>query len=232
MALATIKWDVNPEAFSIGFITVRWYGLLYAMGFLLGITILGKIFKRENCPEDWADKVFIYMVLAVVIGARLGHVFFYAWDYYKDNLLEIVMIWHGGLASHGGAIAMLIAAWIFSKKVSKKSFLWLGDRLFIPSAMVAGLIRIGNDLFYDPISGMLLKEKEQFFLTKKERLLFEYFLRQKNRVLSFEELEEAIWAEEGGSKEALKSLVKELRKNLYKVSIENVFGIGYKLVLH
>ncbi|HNZ85598.1 MAG TPA: prolipoprotein diacylglyceryl transferase [Paludibacteraceae bacterium] len=144
MALATIIWDVNPEAFSIGFITVRWYGLLYAMGFLLGITILGKIFKRENCPEDWADKVFIYMVLAVVIGARLGHVFFYAWDYYKDNLLEIVMIWHGGLASHGGAIAMLIAAWIFSKKVSKKSFLWLGDRLFIPSAMVAGLIRIGN----------------------------------------------------------------------------------------
>lgn len=95
-----------------------------------------------------------------------------------------------------------------------------------------GLIRIGNDLFYDPISGMLLKEKEQFFLTKKERLLFEYFLRQKNRVLSFEELEEAIWAGEGGSKEALKALVKELRKKLTKESIENVFGIGYKLVLH
>ncbi|WP_263834064.1 response regulator transcription factor [Sulfurospirillum oryzae] len=94
-----------------------------------------------------------------------------------------------------------------------------------------GLIRVGNDLFYDPISGMLLKEKEQFLLTKKERLLFEYLLRQKNRVISFEELEEAIWAEEGGSKEALKALVKELRKKLDKESIENVFGIGYKLAI-
>lgn len=94
-----------------------------------------------------------------------------------------------------------------------------------------GLIRVGNDLFYDPTSGMLLKEKEQFLLTKKERLLFEYLLRQKNRVISFEELEEAIWAEEGGSKEALKALVKELRKKLDKESLENVFGIGYKLVI-
>ena len=144
MTLTSIIWDVNPEAFSLGFITVRWYGLIYAMGFLLGVTILGKIFKRENCPEDWADKVFIYMVLAVIIGSRLGHVFFYGWDYYKDNLLEIPMIWHGGLASHGGAFAMLLAAWIFAKRVSKTSFLWLGDRLFIPSALAAGLIRVGN----------------------------------------------------------------------------------------
>lgn len=95
-----------------------------------------------------------------------------------------------------------------------------------------GLITVGNNLVYDPVSGMLLKEEEQFLLTKKERLLFEYLLRQKNRVISFEELEEAIWAEEGGSKEALKALVKELRKKLDKKSIENIFGIGYKLVIH
>lgn len=95
-----------------------------------------------------------------------------------------------------------------------------------------GLIKVGENLFYDPEACLLLREGEQFLLTKKERLLFEYLLRQKNRVISFEELEEAIWAGKGGSKEALKALVKELRKKLAKESIENVFGIGYKLGIH
>ena len=144
MNLLSIIWNVNPEIFSLGFITVRWYGLIYALGFLIGITILDKMFKREGCPEGWTDKVFVYMVLAVIIGARLGHVFFYGWDYYRNNLWEIPMIWKGGLASHGGAIAMIIAALLLSKFVSKKSFFWLGVRLFVPSAMVAGFIRIGN----------------------------------------------------------------------------------------
>lgn len=95
-----------------------------------------------------------------------------------------------------------------------------------------GLIKVGSDLVYDPEGGTLINEGVSFVLTKKERLLFEYLLRQKNRVISFDALEEAIWAGEGGSKEALKALVKELRKKMTKESIENVFGIGYKLVLH
>lgn len=95
-----------------------------------------------------------------------------------------------------------------------------------------GVVKVGSDLFYDPETGDLVNEGVSFVLSKKERLLFEYLLRQKNRVISFEELEEAIWAGEGGNKDALKALIKELRKKLTKESIENVFGIGYKLVIH
>lgn len=90
------------------------------------------------------------------------------------------------------------------------------------------LIKINDDLHYDPSSSTLLMQHNSFSLTKKERLLFEYFLRQKNRILSFDELEEAVWAGDRGSKEALKALIKELRKKLPSDCIENVFGIGYK----
>ena len=106
--LLSIIWDQDPILFSLGSLSVRWYGLLYALGFFIGISIIGKTFKRDGAPESWLDKVFIYIVLAVIVGSRLGHVFFYDWAYYKDNLWEIPMVWHGGLASHGGAFAMVL----------------------------------------------------------------------------------------------------------------------------
>lgn len=84
------------------------------------------------------------MVLAVIIGARLGHVFFYDWEYYRENVGEIFKIWHGGLASHGGAIAMVLTCWLLSKYLTKQNIWWLGDRLFVPSALVACMIRLGN----------------------------------------------------------------------------------------
>lgn len=120
------------------------------------------------------------------------------------------------------------------KPFSKESFL---DALKTCAAWMyewgdGGVVKVGSDLFYDPETGDLVNEGVSFVLSKKERLLFEYLLRQKNRVISFEELEEAIWAGEGGNKDALKALIKELRKKLTKESIENVFGIGYKLVIH
>ena len=142
--LLYIVWNPDPVAFSIGPVTLRWYGLLYAAGFLVAIWLLAKMFKSEGCPDDWADKVFIYMVVAVIVGSRLGHVFFYDWAYYREHPLEIFMVWHGGLASHGGTIAILIAVWLLTKYVMHKPYLWLGDRLFVVCSFVAGVIRLGN----------------------------------------------------------------------------------------
>lgn len=144
MILEYITWNPDPVLFHLGSLEVRWYGLIYALGFFLAITIIGKIFKHDGAPEAWLDKVFIYFILAVVVGARLGHVFFYGWDYYKDHLLEIPMVWRGGLASHGGAAAMILTAWLLSKYMTKLSFFWLADRVFVGSALVASMIRIGN----------------------------------------------------------------------------------------
>ena len=142
--MLTIVWNVDPVAFSLGPVSVRWYGLLYATGFLLAITLLAKMFKSEGCPDDWADKYFIYMVIAVVVGSRLGHVFFYDWAYYKNHLLEIFQVWKGGLASHGGAIAIILAVWLMAKYMCRRSFFWLADRSYVICALVASMIRIGN----------------------------------------------------------------------------------------
>jgi len=142
--LLSITWNVDPVAFSAGPISVRWYGLFFALGFLLAVYMLGKMFKAEKCPDDWADKTFLYIILGVVIGARLAHVIFYDWAYYKDHLLEILMIWHGGLASHGGVLGGIIAMIYLSKKVMKKPLLWLGDRVFAVAGITATLIRLGN----------------------------------------------------------------------------------------
>ena len=142
--LASINWNIDPELFSIGFIHVRWYGLLFAAAFLLGYNILKKMFVREKLPEAQLEKLFIYLVVATVIGARLGHVFFYNWDYYSKNLGEIIMIWKGGLASHGAAFGIIIALWWYSKKVSKRNMLWVLDKVVVPIALAGFFIRIGN----------------------------------------------------------------------------------------
>lgn len=139
-----ITWTARPDIFILGNWEVRWYGLFFAIGFLVGLLIINKIFASEKVKETWADTLFIYVIVATVVGARLGHVFFYAWDYYSQHPLEIFKIWEGGLASHGGAIAIIIAMWIYSKHVTKRSMLWILDRLAIPVALVAAMIRCGN----------------------------------------------------------------------------------------
>ncbi|MDR1591577.1 MAG: prolipoprotein diacylglyceryl transferase [Prevotellaceae bacterium] len=143
-SILAVTWNPDPVIFSLGALSVRWYGLLYASGFLIAIKLLEKMFKHERAPENWIEKVFIYIVLAVIVGARLGHVFFYAWDYYSVHPVEIFKIWEGGLASHGGTIAMLIVAWLLSHFMIKQNMFWLGDRLFVPSALMACMIRLGN----------------------------------------------------------------------------------------
>ena len=92
----------------------------------------------------WLDSWFIYVVIAMVVGARLGHCLFYEWDLYSQHPIEILKIWKGGLASHGGAIGILVAIWIYSRRVTHRSMLWTLDRLVVPVALVAALIRTGN----------------------------------------------------------------------------------------
>lgn len=139
-----IHWDVNPEIFGIGFLSIRWYGLLFASGFLIGYSIVEKMYKAENVNPKWMDSLFFYLIIATVVGSRLGHVFFYSWDYYSQNPSEILKVWHGGLASHGGAIGVLVAMFLYSKIVTKRTMLWILDRVLVPTALTAGLIRTGN----------------------------------------------------------------------------------------
>lgn len=142
--LTYIVWNVSPEIVSFGPITLRWYGLLFASAFLVGLFIVKRMFEKDHAPEEWLDKAFIYMVLGAVVGARLGHVFFYDWSYYSKHLGEIPKIWEGGLASHGGAIGIILALWIYSRLVTKRSVLWILDKVVVPTALGGVFIRMGN----------------------------------------------------------------------------------------
>lgn len=144
LILNYINWNVSPEIVSIGPITLRWYGLLFASGFLVGLFIVKKMFEEDNAPEEWLDKAFIYIVLGAVIGARLGHVFFYDWAYYSQHPGDIIKIWEGGLASHGGAIGIILALWLYSRLVTGKSILWILDKVVVPTALAGAFIRLGN----------------------------------------------------------------------------------------
>ena len=139
-----ITWTVSPALFSIAGKEIRWYGLFFAIAFLLGLAITGKMFKREKVPEKWLDSLFIYVIVATAVGSRCGHVFFYAWDYYSQHLDEILKIWEGGLASHGGAIGIVIAIWIYSRHVTKRPMNWTFDRLVVCVALAGMFIRLGN----------------------------------------------------------------------------------------
>lgn len=146
-----ITWAANPDIISSP-ITVRWYGLMFAIGFIIGYEIVARIFKHEGAPERWLGILLIYVVIATIVGARLGHVFFYEWDVYSQNPIRILYMWEGGLASHGGTIAIIIAIILYSIFVTKRSPLWTFDRLVIAIALVGGLIRLGN-LFNSEIFG-------------------------------------------------------------------------------
>ena len=138
-----ITWDVNPTRID-SFVTVRWYGLMFAIGFWLGFNIVAKMFKREGAPERWLGILLLYVGVATIVGSRLGHVFFYQWDYYSAHPWKILATWEGGLASHGGAIGVIIAVILFSIFTTKRNPLWTFDRLTVAIALVGCLIRIGN----------------------------------------------------------------------------------------
>lgn len=150
--LSYITWNVSETLIKLGPIEIRWYGLMFAVGFLVGYMIVARMFKHEGAPEKWLGTLLILLVSCTIIGARLGHVFFYEWDHYSQHPGDILKIWEGGLASHGGAIANFIGLCLFSWIVAKKNPSWTIDKIVVPVALVAGLIRLGN-LFNSEIYG-------------------------------------------------------------------------------
>lgn len=142
--LSYITWTVDPNLVTIGPATIRWYGLMWALGFFIGYGIESKIYKREGMTDQHMEKLFYFMMFGTVIGARIGHCFFYEANYYLSHVSEVLCVWKGGLSSHGGACGILIALWIFSKYVAKKNFIWVMDRIVVPVAFCGACIRFGN----------------------------------------------------------------------------------------
>lgn len=145
----------NPsEGIDLGVIKVRFYSLMFVIAFALGWYLMKQIFLREKEPLDKLDPLFIYTVFGTLLGARLGHVFFYDWDYYSAHLGEILLPFQfepefkftgfTGLASHGAAIAVIIVMYVYSKKIIKKPLLWTLDRISIPVAIGGVFVRLGN----------------------------------------------------------------------------------------
>lgn len=164
-----IYWDVNPEIFKLGPFSIRWYGLLFALGFIIGFQIMSYIFRKEKRNEEDLNDLLWYMILGTVVGARLGHCLFYNPSYYLSNPLEILQVWKGGLASHGAAIGILTAIYLFTKKYKEYSFFWLMDRLVITVALGGSFIRLGN-LFNSEIIGVATGSDWGFVFTHVDSL--------------------------------------------------------------
>ena len=147
-----IHWNANPELLNLGFIAIRWYGLLFASGFFCGFLYMQYVYKRENKPLKNLDTLLLYMMVSAILGARLGHCLFYEPAYYLSRPLEILMVWQGGLASHGGALGILLGLYLYSRRRNNEPYLWLLDRIVIPTALAGSFIRLGN-LFNSEILG-------------------------------------------------------------------------------
>lgn len=163
-----IVWNPS-EGIDLGFFMIRYYSLMFVIAFGLGWYIMKQIFERENEPIDKLDSLFIWTVLATLIGARLGHVLFYDWEYYRNHISEIFLPFrfspnfeftgYQGLASHGAAVAIIIAMYYYSKKILKRPLLWILDRVVLPVASGAIFVRLGN-FFNSEIIG---KETDSVF---------------------------------------------------------------------
>lgn len=147
-----IIWEFDPAILRLGSFEIRYYGVLFATGLALSYYYISNILKKDGFSIKVLDKITAYTVIGAVLGARFGHVIFYDWWYYKDNIIESLYVWQGGLASHGGAIGILIALLIYSRADIQK-YLYTLDRIVIPTALTGALIRLGN-LFNSEIYGV------------------------------------------------------------------------------
>jgi phosphatidylglycerol---prolipoprotein diacylglyceryl transferase len=148
MILSQIVWEVSPTILKVGSFEVRWYGLLFALGFLVGFQIISRVFKIENKPEADLDKLLLTMILSIVLGARVGHYVFYEGGHFFDNpglfIYDMLIPPYSGLASHGAALGVLLGLVIFKNRHKSYDYLWLTDRMVIVSALGGAFIRFGN----------------------------------------------------------------------------------------
>lgn len=168
--LPYIQWDINPDLFTIPIINhpVRWYGLLFALAFLISQQIMYIIYKKEGRPVSEIDTLTIYLVIATLVGARLGHVLFYDPIHYFKNPHKILMVWEGGLASHGGVIGILIAIYLFAPKTNV-NYLWVLDRVSIVASLTFCMIRLGN-LMNSEMIGIPTDLPWAFIFTSKDNI--------------------------------------------------------------
>ena len=172
-----ITWNPNETLFNIGFIQIKYYNLLWITAFALGWFLMKKIFLNEKKSIEQLDSLFIYTVLSTMLGARLGHVFFYDWAYYSNHLVEILIpvresdsgsllfgLINGyeftgftGLASHGATIGIIIGTYLYTRKYPEFSMLWIFDRMVIPVAIGCFCVRLGN-FFNSEINGKIVDE--------------------------------------------------------------------------
>ena len=180
MLLNYITWNVDPVLIHLGSLQIRWYGLLWALGFFIGYFVMKRIYKKERMTDDSMDKLLIYMLVSTIIGARLGHCLFYEPQEYLAHPLDILKVWEGGLASHGGAIGILVGLWLYvrnynkSKKekdnLQKINYIWILDRIVVAVCLVGALIRLGNVMNHEiygtptslPWGFVFLRGAEQF----------------------------------------------------------------------
>ena len=180
MLLNYITWNVDPVLVHLGPLQIRWYGLLWALGFVIGYYIMQRIYRKEKMTEDSLYSLLMYMLVSTIIGARLGHCLFYQPDEYLAHPLEILKIWEGGLASHGGAIGILIGLWLYVRHYNKSkktkdekqriTYIWILDRIVIAVCLVGALIRCGNVMNHEiygtptslPWGFVFLRGAEQF----------------------------------------------------------------------
>lgn len=143
---AQIPWAPSPEIFSVGPLSLRWYSLGWLLAFGIGYALVRWMYRREGKPLGDLDTILVYMMVGAVVGARLGHCLFYRPDYYLAHPLEIIAFWKGfrGLASHGGALGILLALYLFARKRPNQPYLWLLDRVAAPTALGGMFIRLGN----------------------------------------------------------------------------------------
>ena len=155
MLLAKIDWAPSETLFKIGSFGVHYYSLMFVIAFGLGYYLMKKIFEKEKIPLEYLESLFVYMVISILLGARLGDVFFYSWDYYQDHFIEILLpiretsgsysfTGFRGLASHGAVIGALVGLYFYKRKFKQKTLLWLLDRITVPVALGAAFVRIGN----------------------------------------------------------------------------------------
>jgi prolipoprotein diacylglyceryl transferase len=143
----SVHWNVDPELFTIGVFRIGYYNLLFVSGFIIGYFIIKKMFKWEHLETKILENLLYTAFFSAAIGARLGHCLFYDPAHYLSHPIEILKVWEGGLASHGGTIGVLIGVWLYVRKYGPKvgfNYIWLLDRVAIPTALAACFIRLGN----------------------------------------------------------------------------------------